>query len=152
MTALPQAVTDSAHSSLTTLQTTALSNPVNWTTPLNLSYVTATYVENITSSTSFTPTSIPSSPDTHSSTYHSLNFTISSDATAVSNSTLETVSEEMRNEPKLQTPQADNSFLVSTEEFSTGENISERSKHLPLIPTKSVKVTVFISENKGNIQ
>ncbi|XP_017273521.1 T-cell surface protein tactile [Kryptolebias marmoratus] len=141
VTVSPQGRTDSAHSSFTTLQTEP-STRVNWTTHPNLSNITVTDVGNTTSPTSLTPTGIPSSPDAHSSTYHSLNFTTSSNATAVPSWTQETVSEEMRNESR----QTEVSFSVSSEEFSIVGNVSE---HPPSTPTKSVKVTVFATESKG---
>ncbi|KAM4546053.1 uncharacterized protein PAE49_018480 [Odontesthes bonariensis] len=149
-TVSPQAPTESAHSSFTTSLTTGLATDVNWTARPNASDVAVTDAGHLTSSTVLPTISVPSSPATHSDTYHSLSSTASStDVTAVFKSTPKMSRNETRNESKIHTMQPEDIFSVSTEESSTVGSISQNSEHPDALPTGTVRTTVFVTENKG---
>ncbi|XP_072231320.1 uncharacterized protein [Leuresthes tenuis] len=146
-----QGPTESAHGSLTTSLTTGLTTDVNWTVRPNASDVAVTDAEHLTSSTVSPPISVPSSPATHSDTYHSLSSTASSsDVTAVFRSTQKMSGDETRNESKTHTLQPEDIFSVSTEESSTVGSISQNSEHPDALPTGTVRTTVFVTKDKGN--
>ncbi|CAG5873467.1 unnamed protein product [Menidia menidia] len=139
VTVSAQTLPESAQTSLTTSLTTGSATRGNGTTRPNTGDVSVTAEEHLSPSTISPNISVPSSPATHSDTYHSLSSTY---VTAVFRSTQKMAGGETTTESETHTLQP-KQISVSTEESSPSGSLSQSSKHPIEIPSGTTRITVL---------